>query len=241
MKKFCVFLIFALVFVTCESGFEINLDCWVKHTSDVIGVETSILGEKSQVFVNLTWGWIYQRPSIDAVIIERSIGDSTHYVTIDTVLIDTVMFFNDTDSLLQPNSTVYYRLNSLNGKAVETFKEVKVEIPSVQHFYKPDSEFISIVNDTLCVSFTRLSGFDTTDIAIYKGAPKSIDSLLNYLTNLLFDTTIADTIINISNADSLFPIDTVPYTIKISSSKITVLDYITDTSIGFRAFIRQYK
>jgi hypothetical protein len=79
------------------------------------------------------------------------------------------------------------------------------------------------------------------DIAIYKGAPKSIDSLINYLTNPLYDTTIADTILYISRADSLFPIDTVPYTIKISSSKMANLDYITDTSIGFRAFIREQK
>ncbi|MGQ9465700.1 MAG: hypothetical protein ACUVQ4_08360 [bacterium] len=242
MRRFILLLIFSIfIFLACESGFEINLECWVKHTSEVIGVETSILGEKSQVFVNLTWGWVYQRPAIDAVIIDRSIGDSTHYVTVDTVVIDTVMFFNDADSVLQPNSVVYYRLNSLNGKAVETFKEVKVEIPPAQNFYRPDSEFISINNDTLCISFARLSGFDTTDIAIYKGAPKSIDSLLNYLTNPLYDTTIADTIINISNADSLFPVDTIPYTIKISSSRITLLDYITDTSIGFRAFIRQQK
>ncbi|MEO0206649.1 MAG: hypothetical protein ABIL22_08260, partial [candidate division WOR-3 bacterium] len=236
MKRLCWLLIFSL-FVACESGFEINLECWVKHTSEVIGVETSILGEKSQVFVNLTWGWVYQRPAIDAVIIDRSMGDSTHYVTIDTVFeMDTVMFFNDADSLLMPNTIVYYRLNSLNGKAVETFKEVKVEIPPAQHFYKPDSEFISILNDTLCISFARLSGFDTTDIAIYKGAPKSIDSLLNYLTNPLYETTIADTVLNISNADSLFPVDTIPYTIRISSSKISALDLITDTSIGFRAF-----
>ncbi|MGB9720391.1 MAG: hypothetical protein ACPL28_02780 [bacterium] len=241
MKKLCWLLIFSL-FVACESGFEINLECWVKHTSEVIGVETSILGEKSQVFVNLTWGWVYQRPAIDAVIVDRSIGDSIHYVTIDTIFeMDTVMFFNDTDSLLMPNTIVYYRLNSLNGKAVESFKEVRVEIPTTQHFYKPDSEFIFIVNDTLLVSFARLPGFDTTDIAIYKGAPKSVDSLLNYLTNPIFDTTIADTFLNISNADSLFPADTVPYTIRISSSKISVLDFITDTSIGFRAFIRQQK
>lgn len=241
MKKLSWLLVFFLLFIACESGFEINLECWVKHTSEVIGVETSILGEKSQVFVNLTWGWVYQRPAIDAVIIDRSIGDSLHYVTIDTVVIDTVMYFNDADSVLQPNSTVFYRLNSLNGKAVEIFKEVKVEIPPAQIFHKPDTEFISITNDTLYISFARLSGFDTTDIAIYKGAPKSIDSLINYLTDPLYDTTIADTILNISNADSLFPVDTIPYTIKISSSRIALLDYITDTSIGFRAFIRQQK
>ncbi len=241
MKRLGWLLIFSLVFFACESGFEINLDCWVKHTSQVIGVETSILGEKSQVFVNLTWGWVYQRPAIDAVIIERSIGDSTHYVVIDTVMIDTLMFYNDGDSILQPNSTVYYRLNSLNGKAVESFKEVKVEIPPAQHFYAPDSEFITISNDTLSIIFARLNGFDTTDVAIYKGAPKSLDSLLNFLTDPIYDTTIADTVLRIANADSLFPVDTIPYTIRINSSRIALIDFITDTSMGFRAFIRQQK
>jgi hypothetical protein len=240
MKRLCWLWVFSL-FIACETGFEINLDCWVKHTSEVIGVETSILGEKSQVFVNLTLGWVYQRPAIDWIIIERSLGDSAHFLTIDTVPVDTVILFNDADTVLKPNMTVYYRFNSLNGKAVEKFKTVEVDVPGAQHYYRPDSEFISIINDTLSISFARLSGFDTTDIAIYKGAPKSIDSLLNFLTNPLFDTTIADTIINICNADSLFPVDTVPYTIKISSSKISLLDYITDTSIGFRAFIRQQK
>ncbi|MEO0128758.1 MAG: hypothetical protein ABIL02_00770 [candidate division WOR-3 bacterium] len=239
MKKLCAFL-FVLMVIGCETGMEVNLECWVKHTSEVINVETSILGEKSQVFVNLTWGWTLQRPQIDAVIVERS-NDSTNFVVLDTVPIDTIMYFNDADTLLRPNTKVYYRFTSLYGKATDHIIDISVEIPPVQHFHKPDAEFISILNDTLCISFARISGFDTTDIAIYKGATKSIDSLLNYLTNPLYDTTIADTILFVSNADSLFPIDSVPYTIKISSSKMSQLDYITDTSIGFRAFIRTQK
>ncbi len=239
MKKLYGFLAI-VIFFGCETGMEVNLECWVKHTAEVVNVETSILGEKSQVFVNLTWGWTLQRPQIDAVIVERS-NDSITFVALDTVPIDTLMYFNDADTLLRPNTKVYYRLNSLYGRSTDHIIDVAVEIPSVQHFYKPDTEFIAIGNDTLSISFSRLSGFDTTDIAIYKGAPKSIDSLLNYLTNPIYDTTIADTIINISNADSLFPIDTLPYTIRISSSKMSGFDYITDTSIGFRAFIRTSK
>ncbi len=239
MKKLAGFL-FVFLIIGCETGLEVNLECWVKHTAEVVNVETSILGEKSKVFVNLVWGWTLQRPQIDAVIVERS-SDSTNFVALDTIPIDTVMYFNDADSALRPNTRVYYRLNSLYGKAIDHIIDVSVEIPSVQHFHQPDTEFISIINDTLCISFARLSGFDTTDIAIYKGAPKSIDSLLNYLTNPLYDTTIADTILFVSQVDSLFPVDTVPYTIKISSSKMSKLDYITDTSIGFRAFIREQK
>lgn len=239
-KIYGILMVVILIVIGCETGMEVNLECWVKHTAEVVNVETNILGEKSQVFVNLTWGWTLKKPQIDAVIVERS-SDSTNFVVLDTVPIDTIMYFNDTDSLLRPNSKVYYRLNSLYGKASDHIIDVSVEIPAVQHFYKPDTEFISITNDTLCISFARLSGFNTTDIALYKGAPKSIDSLLNYLTNPLYDTTIADTILFITNADSLFPSDTVPYTIKISSSKMSNLDYITDTSIGFRAFVREQK
>ncbi|MEO0095361.1 MAG: hypothetical protein ABIL46_08190 [candidate division WOR-3 bacterium] len=238
MKKLYGFLV-VLIFIGCETGMEVNLECWVKHTAEVVNVETSILGEKSQVFINLTWGWTLQRPQIDAVIVERS-SDSTNFVALDTVPIDTIMYFNDADTLLRPNTKVYYRLNSLYGKATEHIIDVSVLIPPAQNFHKPDTEFITIT-DTLTISFARIPEFDTTDIAVYKGAPKSIDSLLNYLKNPLFDTTIVDTIINISNADSLFPADSVPYTIKISSSKMSGLDYITDTSIGFRAFIRQQK
>lgn len=239
MKKLCAFLV-VLMTIGCKTGINVNLECWIKHTSEVINVETSILGEKSQVFVNLTWGWTLQRPQIDAVIVERS-NDSTNFVALDTIPVDTIMYFNDTDSLLRPNTKVYYRLNSLYGKATDHIIDVSVKIPPVQHFYKPDTEFISILNDTLDIAFARILGFDTTDIAIYKGAPKSIDSLLKYLTNPLYDTTIADTILSISNANSLFPSDTIPYTIKISSSKMSQLDYITDTSIGFRAFVRTQK
>ncbi|MEO0162478.1 MAG: hypothetical protein ABIL39_02110 [candidate division WOR-3 bacterium] len=224
--------------IACESGMEVNLECWVKHTCQVVNVETSILGEKTRVFVNLTWGWTLQRPQIDAVIVERS-GDSTNFVALDTVPCDTLMFFNDADTTLRPNTKVYYRLKSLYGKATEHIIDVTVNIPAPQHFYQPDTEFVTIPNDTLWICFARLPGFDTTDITIYKGAAKSVDSLLHNLTNPLFDTTIVDTIIYITNVDSILPVDTVPYTIKISSSKMAALDYITDTSIGFRAFVRQ--
>lgn len=237
MKKLIGFLP-VLIFIACDSGLEVNLECWVKHTSEVVNVETSILGEKSKVFVNLTWGWILRKPQIDAVIVERS-SDSTNFIALDTIPVDTVMYFNDTDTTLRPNTKVYYRLNSLYGKDVKYIDDISVDIPPVQNFYKPDTEFISIINDTLIISFARVPGFDTTDIAIYKGAPKSIDSLLHHLINPLYNTTIADTTLYITNADSLFPVDSVPYTIKISSSKISLLDYITDTSIGFRAFIRE--
>uniref|UniRef100_A0A7V3RIH5 Uncharacterized protein n=1 Tax=candidate division WOR-3 bacterium TaxID=2052148 RepID=A0A7V3RIH5_UNCW3 len=237
MKKLYLIIIF-MVFVACDSGLEVNLECWVKHTAEVVNLETRILGEKSRVFVNLTWGWILQRPQIDAVIVERS-SDSTNFIPLDTVPVDTVMYFNDADTSLKPNTIVFYRLNSLYGKATDHIKDIKVEIPPAQHFYKPDTEFITIPNDTLLICFARILGFDTTEIAIYKGAPKSIDSLINYLTNPLIDTTITDTVLIITRADSLFPVDTVPYTIKLSGSKISQLDYITDTSIGFRAFIRE--
>lgn len=238
MKKFIGFALLLLVF--CETGFEINLACVLKHTAEVVKVETSLLGEKDQVFVNLSWRWTYQRPVGDAVIVERSIGDSTHFVAVDTISpIDSVMYFNDNDTILNPDGLVYYRLGFLNGKNVEYFDTTDFQIPTVQNFYKPDTEFITVTDDTLRIVFAKLSGLDTTDIAIYKGGPTSIDSLLNFLTNPLFDTTIVDTILKIAKADSLFPVDTLtPYTIKISSSKMAGLDYITDTSIGFRAFIR---
>ncbi|MCX7995897.1 MAG: hypothetical protein N3A65_09055 [candidate division WOR-3 bacterium] len=237
MKKVLVLSSF-LIFFACESGVEINLECWVKHTCEVVNVETSILGEKTRVFINLTWGWTLQRPQIDAVIVERS-SDSTTFIALDTIPVDTVMSFNDSDTMLIPSTKVYYRLKSLYGKDTDHIIDIAVNIPSPQNFYRPDSEYISIPNDTLCICFARIPGFDTTDVAIYKGAPSSIDSLLHNLTNPLFDTTVADTIIYITNVDSLIPVDTIPYTIRISSSKISALDYITDTSIGFRAFIRE--
>jgi hypothetical protein len=247
MKKMTGVAIFMLIltFMDCETktGFDVNLQCWTKHTSEVINVESGLLGAKDQVFINLTWGWTLQRPTVDAIIVDRSIGDLAHFTAIDTQFnIDSVMICNDADTVLEPNTLVYYQLNSLYGASVTPFCTIDVNVPAAQHFTRPASDTLSIADDTLVVSFSHISGLDTTDIAIYAGAPTSIDSLLNFLTNPLYSTTTADTILSIPGADSLFPADTiVPYTIRISSSSVALLDWITDTSVGFKAFVRLSK
>lgn len=234
MKWLGLAVILAL-FVACDLGGEINLDVVLKHTAEVVAVESSLLGEKQVVFVNLSWTWTYQRPDNGTVIVERSLDDSLGFVALDTLPMDSLMTFTDTDSVLHPERLVYYRLSRLYGTNVETFITTDVRIPAAQDFTQPSADTISSNDSTVTVAFAPIAGMDTTDVAIYQGGPTSIDSLLEFLTNPLFDTTITDTIVTFGAAE--FGVDTV-YTIRIRASKMAALDYITDTSIGFRAFLR---
>ncbi len=237
MKKLlgATILIFTLFLLSCETGLEVNLDCTLKHTAEVINLESNILGPKDEVLINLTWTFNLGKPEGDSVIIQRSIGDSTNYTTIASITpVEEKMFYNDNDSLLTPGTTVYYRLSLANNGKIDDFISHDVEIPSAQHFYKPS---VDTLGDTLNITFAQLSEFDDCKVAIYKSFSTNPDSLIN-LINPLFDTTLTypDTSIQIILSDSVYP-DTMVYTIRLLSSK--KLELITDSSIGFRAFFKK--
>ncbi len=234
-----------LVIFGCNTGIEINLECWLKHTAEAIRLQSQVLGEKEGAIVNLTWGWIHyphQKPNIDWVIVERSIGDTLHYQTLDTLPVDTVMTFTDTDIRLKPDTTLYYRLLSLYGMKTDTFKVCNVSIPQAQQFYQPQTDTIG--NDTLSITFRKLPDFTNYKIEIFRTQATSIESLfvmpieslLLSLTNCPLDTTISDTTITLPMVDNIFP-DNEVYTIKLSSSKMG--EYITDTSVGLKFFFKK--
>lgn len=242
MKKFLV-ISSILILAACNTGLEINTKCVLKHTSEMVKFETTA-GDIEEVFVNLSWTWVYGTPNGDGVIVERQISsdyDSIGYVDSITSL----MTFTDTSDLLEPNLAVSYRLGFLVGKSVDYFDTTDFTIPETQHFAQPDTELITIANDTLIIEFAALAGFDETDIAIYKTSFTEIDSVINtpleelleILTNPLIDTTVTGTILVVA-ADTALIEPLSVHMIKISSSKMGQLEYITDTSIGLRAFIR---
>lgn len=242
MKRITVLLLL-LILATCNTGLEINTECVLKHTAEIVNFENT-LGNIEEALVNLSWTWVYGTPNGDGVIVERQIAsnyDSIGYVDSITSL----MTFTDTSDLLEADLSVSYRLSFLVGKALDDFVTTDFTIPGTQHFVQPDTELITIANDTLIIEFTALAGFDETDVAIYKTSFTDIDSiittpleeLLEILTNPLIDTTVTGTQLVIPGANALIETLAV-HMIKISSSKIDQLDYITDTSIGLRAFIR---
>jgi hypothetical protein len=153
------------------------------------------------------------------------------------------MTFTDASVLLESGIGVSYRLGLLDDGNIDYFDTTNFNIPESQHFWQPDTEFINIPDDSLEIIFSKLQEYDTTDVAIYKMSASNIDSLLNTPIEEILDV-LTDTIINITITDTLVKIDasniepTSIYMIKISSSAISTLDYITDTSIGLRAFIR---
>ncbi len=243
MKRIAV-LIIAFFLLTCNTGLEINTECVLKHTAEMVIFENTV-GNVEGSLVNLSWTWVWGIPDGDGVIIERQLTssyDSIGYVS----PIGSLMTYTDTSALLTSNADVSYRLGFLAGKAVDYFVTVDFTIPGTQHFVAPDTELILIDStNTLTITFDALAGFDETDVAIYKTSFTTIDSLLNtpletileILTNPLVDTTLTGTELLVYRADTL--IDTLAvHMIKISSSKIGQLDYITDTSIGLRAFMR---
>jgi len=226
--RFLLFLTFLYLI-----GCDMDMRCVFEHTTIVIKLESSSL-EIERVSVNLIWTWTSELPSGDGIIIERSIGDSSNFVPIDTLeQIETVMYYIDSVSILHVDSSVYYRLGILNNQEIDYFKTADISIPQSQHFYKPTSDTLG---DTLQVIYAKLQNFSECSISIYRTYSTDPESLLT-LVNPLFDSSITypDTAIVVYMPDSIFP-DTTFYTIKISSSKSAPL--ITDTSIGFRAFFK---
>jgi len=242
MKRFLV-ISSILILAACNTGLEINTECVLKHTAEMVKFENTAV-DIEETFVNLSWTWVYATPNGDGVIVERKISsdyDSIAYVDSITAL----MTFTDTSDLLESNLPVSYRLGFLVGKSVDYFVTTDFTIPGTRHFVQPDTEFITITNDTLIIEFAVLAGFDETDIAIYKTFFTDIDSIINtpieellqMLTDPVKDTTLTNTIWVVAADTALIEPLTV-HMIKISSSKIGELNYITDTSIGLRAFIR---
>jgi hypothetical protein len=232
MKKFIFAGLICLFFLSCETGLNLNLNCVLKHTTQVVKLESGLLGNKTQVLVNLSWTWIEQ-PSGDGVIVERS-TDSTNWVMVDSLApIAAAMTVNDTDSLLIPGDTVWYRLGYYSGADIQYFITPKLILPQSQHFYQPAADTIG--NDTLNIAFAKLSGFDQYILSLFKANVTQPESLMN-LKNPLWCDTLADTTLVLPIPDSLFA-DTAIYTIKIDASKVVQL--LTDGSFGFRAFFKK--
>ena len=232
MKKIVLFIIF-LLFLSCTEGIS-RLDFDFKHTTTVLKLQSAILGEKEQVYISIMVTFILTQPPGEGIVIERSIGDSTSFAAIDTVLgVNQYMAYTDEDTLLEPSSTVYYRLGFLENSAVDYFTTEKIDVPGSQLFYKPAGDTLG---DTLQIVFAQVPNFSDCDIALYAFESAEPESLLN-LVDPLFDTSLTypDTSLTRYLPDSIFP-DTMVYTIRISSSQS--LPLITDTSVGFRAFFK---
>jgi hypothetical protein len=233
MKKIVIPIIF-LLFLVCTENIG-HLDFDVEHATTVLKLQSAILGEKEQVYINIVVTFILTQPSGEGIVIERSIGDSTSFAAIDTVMgVNQYMSYTDEDTLLEPSSTVYYRLGFLENSAVDYFTTEKIDVPGSQLFYEPSGDTLG---DTLQIVFAQVPNFNDCDIALYEFESTEPESLLN-LVDPLFDTTLAypDTILTVYLPDSTYPASMV-YTIKISSSES--LPLITDTSVGFRAFFKK--
>jgi hypothetical protein len=241
MKK--IFLIAAiLTMFACETGLELNLDVILKHTAEHVVLETT-LDTVEMSITNLSWTWgIYGRPNANGVIIERDIGsgfDSIGYVE----PIETLMTFFDTTDALEPGRTVTYNLLLKSGTAIDSMYTTDFEIPEAQQFIEPDTDFVTMPDTIYTIKFQDLSMFEETEVELYKTSFTDFDSLLalpladivTSLTDTVFSATVTEDSVCIptSNIDTL-----AIYIVKLSSSAMSGLDYITDTSIGLRPFIK---
>jgi hypothetical protein len=242
MRKLSLCLL-ALMFLSCGLLDEISLDCLVWNVAGVIRLESGLLGETTDVSVNLSWRWLLERPSGDGIVVERSIGGTSNYVEITMITpIDTIMTYLDRDTILQPNSTVFYRLGFHDAGAVDYFKTVEVTLPPIQHFYSPAEDTIG--NDTLSLVFAQLQGFNDCEVAIYRAFVTDPDSLMN-LANPVFIDTLAypDTSLVLPLPDSVYP-DTTVYTIRLLSidevevSQGNLTNVSSTIAAGFRAFFK---
>jgi hypothetical protein len=243
MKK-AVGILFILVILACTTITELDLDCLTWYVTNVIKLESGLLGETHDISVHLAWRWLLARPSGDGVVVERSIGGTSNFVVVDTVApIETVMTYLDRDTILQPNTTAYYRLGFFDDAAIDYFDTSDVAIPQTQHFYEPTEDTIG--NDTLQVTFAQLQGFNDCEVAVFNAFVTSPESLMNLLNPVFIDTlTYPDTSLVLPMPDSVYP-DTTIYTIRLLSinevevSQGGFTGLSSTISSGFRAFFKK--
>jgi hypothetical protein len=242
VKKLSIVVV-VLVLVSCGLLDDIDLGSIAWHAASVISLESALLGEKTDISVNITWRWLLEEPAGDGVIVERSIGTAGTYVPIDTVApIETLMTFLDRDTLLEPNTAVFYRLGFLDAGSADYFKTIEVALPMEQHFYAPQQDTIG--NDTLSLTFAQLMGFSDCEVAIFKAFTTEPESLMNLASPLFVDTlAYPDTVLALFLPDSVYP-DTNIYTIRLLSlnevevSQGSLTSVSTTVSAGFRAFFK---
>lgn len=243
MKKWLA-VIFLMAILVCTSITEIDLDCLVWHATNVIKLESDLLGETDDISVHVLWRWLLTRPSSGSVIVERSVGNMDNFTLIATVTpIETVMTYLDRDTILQANTTAFYRLGLFDGTDTDYFDTIEVTIPPVQHFYEPSEDTIG--NDTLRITFAQLAGFNDCEVSVYNAFATDPESLMNLLNPVFIDTlTYPDTALVLAMPDSVYP-DTTIYTIRLLSlDEVEVsggnLTNISSTiSSGFRAFFKK--
>ncbi|HID31771.1 MAG TPA: hypothetical protein EYP24_00130 [bacterium (Candidatus Stahlbacteria)] len=219
----------------CETGIEINLTCLVKHTAERVLARSQILGEKKWAMVNITWTWTVKKPDGDSCIVERSLSGEEDYTFLGSTGVDTLMSFTDKDSILTTKTWFTYRLSLVDADRVDHFKNLDVDLPSYLYITSPSTDSLSIPNDTLQIVWHKLKGGgDEYNPAIFKSNATEIESLIN-LVSPIDSTTTTDTTFLLVMPDSLYPpLNT--YIIKVVNSEL--VEYVTDTSIGFRAFFR---
>ena len=243
MKKW-VGITALLAILACTSITEIDLDCLVWHVTNVIKLESDLLGETDDISVHLAWRWLLTRPSSGSVIVERSIGNMDDFTLIATVTpIETVMTYLDRDTILQANTTAFYRLGLFDGADTDYFDTLEVAIPPVQHFYEPSQDTIG--NDTLQVIFAQLASFNDCEVSVYNAFVTDPESLMNLLNPVFIDTlTYPDTSLVLAMPDSVYP-DTTIYTIRLLSldevevSQGNLTNISSTVSSGFRAFFKK--
>ncbi len=234
MKRIMLIGFICLLVLSCESGININLQVAMKTTSHVIKLEGGRLGDRTQVIVNHTWTWI-QKPTGDSVIVERSL-DSLNWtlVTVCKPITDE-MTCTDSDSTLPAGDTVWYRMSYLSGEDNFNFVNPRVVLLPAQDFIEPSTDTLPS-DDTLDINVVYINGLNEYVFELYQADVTQPESLLNLINPVWVDTLVSATITKLPMSDSLYP-DGI-YTLKVSCTKITQLNVLSDGTHGFRAFAK---
>lgn len=233
-KKYMVpIILIGLGLVFCETGIEIDLSTWVKQTATAFRTRSQLLGEQEWPILNLTWGWTVQKPEGDSIIIERSPGQEENYIFLASTEVDTVMTYTDNDTVIKCGTWYKYRLSISSNSEINTIKEINVDLPWGINIWRPSQDTLSVQNDTLEIRWQLYNATEDFKLEIFKTDTLPVD-LMN-LVNPAFSMTTSDTVAMVEFPDSLFPPLSF-YIIKVTYTEL--VEFITDTSVGFRAFFR---
>ncbi|MEO0225458.1 MAG: hypothetical protein ABIL05_00745, partial [candidate division WOR-3 bacterium] len=219
MKKglFIILAVVVFLVMVCETGIEVNLSTVKLATSNIVSVESKLLGAKRTGFTMLKWWWAITKPEVgDGIIVQYS-TNNTDWRDIDTISpITDTMTFKTTDTLyVKGGARFYYKLNYWNGQNIEPFDTIEVYILPLITYVKPDSDTINLRNlaETLTVTWRTIKNkkdelIKDYKVEVYRGKittdPDSLLNLVNPIDSKEVSATAAESVLTckFSTADT---------------------------------------
>ncbi len=234
MKKFFIIIPLAAVgFLFVYLGcIDLNKKGISYHASTIFSVQ-ALDTSKTAGFVNFAYEFT------STITQTRVIVHRTDASTSDTLGIELgkPVLYNDLDTLAADHQ-YFYTLALLNGGPTTYDTVTAKTLPEVVITSPADTATGDVIDLVWYPISREGSKFSDYKVELFKSGTNP-DSILHYLTNPIWDTTVtlsaADTIGRVSFVRDTLTVNR-PFTVRVTTSKVVKLNLLTDTSVGNRVF-----